>query len=421
MSADGRLIATAYLEGDVTLWDADTVRRRVTVEKGAAPAAAFVRALAFAPDGKTIGVARNLTGSGLDLCDTTTGRRLPWSESGGTAPLPPHALAFAPDGRIVAISREALGVSLHEVATGKEVRRLLDGSEARQAGLAFSPDGRSLLTAEPRGGVRLWEMATGKTRWGLRPDNETQTTVAASPDGRLVAMTGRDGAVRVLHTATGQTLRTFTGHEGLVTALAFAAGGKLLSVGADGTAFLWDAAGLRPGAKPAAKIDAEAVWASLADGDAARAYQTLARLGAAPAVAVDLLRQRLKPADTVNARRIDQLIARLDDDDFAVREQATRDLEKLGRQAQGALRRVAQAPPSAEVAQRAAELLKKIDGGAASGEGLRQTRALEVLEGIGTAEAKKVLEELAKGAPDARLTQEAKASLERLAKRAAAP
>ena len=43
-------------------------------------------------------------------------------------------------------------------------------------------------------------------------------------------------------------------------------------------------------------------------------------------------------------------------------------------------------------------------------------RALEVLERIGTPEARQILLSLAKGAPEAALTQEAKASLERLGK-----
>jgi hypothetical protein len=44
-------------------------------------------------------------------------------------------------------------------------------------------------------------------------------------------------------------------------------------------------------------------------------------------------------------------------------------------------------------------------------------RAIEVLEHIGTPDANELLQTLATGAPEARLTQEAKASLERLAKR----
>jgi HEAT repeat protein len=53
-----------------------------------------------------------------------------------------------------------------------------------------------------------------------------------------------------------------------------------------------------------------------------------------------------------------------------------------------------------------------------SPEALRQLRAIEILERIGTPEAVEVLQKLAHGATEARPTQEAKASLERLAKRA---
>jgi hypothetical protein len=51
------------------------------------------------------------------------------------------------------------------------------------------------------------------------------------------------------------------------------------------------------------------------------------------------------------------------------------------------------------------------------GERLRLWRVIQVLEGIGTPEAQALLKTLAGGAPGSRLTQEAKASLERQAKR----
>jgi hypothetical protein len=46
-------------------------------------------------------------------------------------------------------------------------------------------------------------------------------------------------------------------------------------------------------------------------------------------------------------------------------------------------------------------------------DGLRQVRALELLEWVGTEEAKALLKELAKGAPSAALTERAKAALKR--------
>ena len=50
-------------------------------------------------------------------------------------------------------------------------------------------------------------------------------------------------------------------------------------------------------------------------------------------------------------------------------------------------------------------------------ESLRAVRTIEVLEHIGDAEAKKVLESLAGGIDGARLTEEARASLARLNQR----
>ena len=50
---------------------------------------------------------------------------------------------------------------------------------------------------------------------------------------------------------------------------------------------------------------------------------------------------------------------------------------------------------------------------------LRGLRSVEVLEHIGTAEARQVLETLTTGAPEALVTVEAKAALARLERRAA--
>jgi len=68
---------------------------------------------------------------------------------------------------------------------------------------------------------------------------------------------------------------------------------------------------------------------------------------------------------------------------------------------------------------RAERLLKLLAPDAVSPERVRLLRALEVLELTGTPAARHVLEALAKGAGASEATGEAKASLARLAKRAA--
>jgi hypothetical protein len=54
---------------------------------------------------------------------------------------------------------------------------------------------------------------------------------------------------------------------------------------------------------------------------------------------VSLLRKRLRPAVAVDSARLNRLVAELDSDDFAVREEATRGLAALGDRAESALRK----------------------------------------------------------------------------------
>ena len=130
------------------------------------------------------------------------------------------------------------------------------------------------------------------------------------------------------------------------------------------------------------------------------------------------LKERLRATPIVEQERLAGLISDLDNSAFAVRTQATRDLEKLGALAGPALRKALAAKPSLEVRQRLQQLLSKLDGPVTSPETLQFLRALEVLEHIRTGEARQILSALAKGAPEALLTQEAQASLSRMATQA---
>jgi hypothetical protein len=64
--------------------------------------------------------------------------------------------------------------------------------------------------------------------------------------------------------------------------------------------------------------------------------------------------------------------------------------------------------------QRIDQILAKLDG-PLTGERLRAWRAIEVLEKIGTPDAQNLLKELAGGAPEAGVTQDALEALDRLA------
>src|SRR5262249_25436684 len=97
------------------------------------------------------------------------------------------------------------------------------------------------------------------------------------------------------------------------------------------------------------------------------------------------------------------LIADLNSNQFSARENAEKELEKMGGVASGALRQALQARPSAEVRRRLEQLIDKQDREAVSPspDQIRALRAIEVLELVGTPEAQQLLKSLAKGAPEA--------------------
>jgi hypothetical protein len=253
--------------------------------------------------------------------------------------------------------------------------------------------------------------------------------LALSPDGRTLAAGGRaqnqqdvSGPVRVWEVATGKVRADHAGHRQPVTALAFSPDGRVLASGSqDTTVLLWDLTGkLSAAARATGKPKPEgfdALWNDLDGGDSQKAYRLIQGLAAHPAEAAALVQAKLPPVKGkgATAAEIDKLIADLDHDDFDRREQASKALAELGKAAGAVLTKALQGEPSVEKKRRVEELLEALRAKGPSLEMVRPTRALELLERVGTAEAKQVLEELAKGDPDAPLTQQAKATLKRLA------
>jgi HEAT repeat protein len=127
-----------------------------------------------------------------------------------------------------------------------------------------------------------------------------------------------------------------------------------------------------------------------------------------------------KPAALPEAPRIARWVAELDDNAFQVRQAAIVELARLGEDVTPWLRKGLESPPSLEARRRMESLLEQMVREAATPapEKLRSIRALEVLERIGSSEARQVVADLAKGHPDAWLSQEAATTSQRMARRA---
>jgi hypothetical protein len=301
----------------------------------------------------------------------------------------------------------------------------LQGHTNEIMSVAFSPDGKSLASASQDNSVKLWNVATGKERSTLQGHPEPVWSVAFNPDGTILASASDDKTVKLWDVATGKQRATLQGHTKEVMSVAYSPDGKTLaSASEDKTIRLWDEPLTKKAESARSAIlapeDLDGLWTTLAGEDAEKAYQAIGTLVGATHQAVLLVRGRLRPAPEPNVQQITRWITALDSDQFAVRQKATGELEKLGEQVAPALRTKLAERPSLEVRQRIEQLLSKIEQEPLSPDSIRTLRAVEVLEHIGSSEATKVLETLASGAKCFRLTREAKASLERLNKRAVA-
>jgi hypothetical protein len=302
--------------------------------------------------------------------------------------------------------------------------------------VAISSDGRLaagavVLPGEPDFDghtIRLWELASGREIGTLRGHPRGIGALAFSPDGRLLATAvGRwayskpvssPPEIRVWDTFTGREVACFRGAGSDASALAFAPDGRRLVSGhEDGTLLVWEG-GLDRTDRNWADAGADVLgrlWSDLADEDGAKARRAVRRLSAAGRLAVPLLRQHLRPATLADASWVRHRVADLESADFAVRRRAFEDLAAQADLAQESLRKVLAGSPPLEARKQVERLLEEAEGRGwnAAGERLRELRALEVLERVGTAEAQQVLRTLAGGAPQSRLTREAKAALER--------
>ena len=323
----------------------------------------------FAPDGKLL-----LAGSKAShlwdlrankLVSMVRDLRVPFGDA--------TSVAFSPDSRVLVCGDTGGEVHLWDTRTGEKMR-VFRGLEGYVASLAFSPDGR-LLAAGAWCGIKVWEMETGHELPVASKDYECDTNVLAfTPDSRALASGNGDNNI-LIWDMSGEMLAR-AAHDG------------------DGQQVL------------------QKLWKDLALEDGALVHRAIWSLANRPTKAVTYLRAMLKPPPAADGQLIARWTKDLDSELFAERENATKELQKLGELAEPALKKLLAEPPSLEVKLRAKGLLEKIS--ATSPNSMQKVRAIEALGYMGTPEARKLLLDLSRGAPEARVTREATASLERL-------
>lgn len=298
--------------------------------------------------------------------------------------------------------------------TGKEILAL-GKKPIKVQQMAFSPDERTLAGATADGTIHLWEVATGKECGEFSKSLEKVRTIVFSPDGKTVAVGMEDPGVRISHLFTSISILSLQNRTATVTFLAFSSQGKSLASGDDSQIFIWDLESqLRNKAAILEAAELEKSWKDLASSDARKAYAAIGVLVEAPGQAVPFLQEQIQKDSAVDVNQIARLIADLGrKSDTAqgleVQDTAKKELIKLGYKAVPALRQTHNNPPSRPVYWLVDRILEDLDG-----EKAPWSRALQALEVIGTHEAHKALEKLAKGPAESLVTREAKVSLQRL-------
>jgi WD40 repeat protein len=417
LSPDGKTLAAAGPDLSVVLLDPVTGKERLrfTNHLPRRASASAPMSLVFTPDSRRIFSATQGIDFHIRAWEAATGKEHLTIDTTREAT---SGLALSPDGRTLYAARLAGPVRVHDAATGKELRQI--GKPGLGASrLTLSPDGRRLaaiLSSE----TCVWDAATGAELVRLPRPRGYAPGLAFSVDGRTLALLSEDEPLRLWEVASGQVRLEVRGHEGAARCVVFARDGRLLATGsADTTALLWDLRALPLVGDTVPGRSLDALWEGLAS-DSKTAFRAVTRMVQAGNKSVALVAERLKPT---KGRALERLIAELDDKGFRVRERATQELVALGHVAEPALRQALARPTSTEARLRIERILARLgENRLRQADRLRGLRALEVLEGIGSLEARKLLEAFAGGIPGAEQTVEARAALPRLAApRAAAP
>lgn len=296
-------------------------------------------------------------------------------------------------------------------------------------GVAFSPDQSMIFASYGAEGIWVIDIKTGNLlhrypRPHAFPKQDLPHRMAVSSDGTLLAVTVVPDRVEIWESFTGRPILLLPKHPGTITDVEFLPDGvHLASADESGRAYVWDLSAAEFAARfdvanPYSEDQLRQLWRMLGEPDGHAAWSAMVALKHRPEQALALI---LDPPD--DELLIKQLIQRLDDDEFSVRDAAFRALRQLSLHAEPFLHNTLNTSRSAEVKVRVRRLLSYLAGPRREvqlqvlkeAQTHRDMRVVQLLKWIGTEDAMKRLETLRESAKLLAIRRQAELALKFLA------
>jgi len=414
ISSDGKALASASEDNEIRIWQLSTGKQTLAL-----PLHDSVNTLQFSPDGSRLICID--TGN-LVLWHLATkqplfriNRKMTGFHNGGI---------FQDDATVAFLSsplRTNGFIEMVDARTGKEQKKIqapdVDARYRWHQKLALSPNGKSIVGFLSADFYAFNVPAQTETRY-KDERIERLDGLAISPDERFVAIIFNENRIALIELATGRVRHEWQRTEHTNACLAVSADGRFLACGGvDQSVVLFDLTDRRANGQATAinlsAAELDRLWNDLDATDGAVGHRAVWALTAGAKDSVPYLRNKLilPPA---NLQRVAGLVRDLEDDAFKTRQQAELELEKLGIEAEAALRKRLVDSPTLEGRRRLEKLLERMDK---QWNRAQTTRAIEVLEHAGTADAWQLLMQLSQSNVGSRRSEEASDVLRRLNQR----